>query len=86
MKTIVDNITKQSVYVFDDSEIIKASPNFTLIGSPVVLTITDCNSENTAIIDDVTPPADWVGRKYLYDGAWQLNPDYQERPIAENVE
>lgn len=82
MKTIIDNATKQSIYVFQDFEIIKASPNFTLVGSPVFLTITDCNSENTTIIENVTPPDDWVGRKYLYDGAWELNPDYQERPVS----
>ena len=39
--------------------------------------ICDMNSSNSTIHTGVTPPADWRGSKYLFDGTdWTANPDY----------
>ena len=39
--------------------------------------------ENASVITEVTPPADWVGNKYLVDIdlQWQLNPNYTEPEV-----
>lgn len=38
--------------------------------------IGDLNSTNAVLVENVTPPEDWRGCKYLYDGAWTLNPKW----------
>lgn len=39
--------------------------------------IADLNSDNAVVYENVTPPADWDGDKYFFDGqSWSLNPDY----------
>lgn len=74
MKTLIDNKTKQSRYVWaDDAEVV--------VQADMVLTpnlhILDMNSTNATLIENVTPPEDWVGCKYLYNaGAWTLNPNW----------
>ena len=41
--------------------------------------ICDMNSSNAAVYTGVTPPEDWRGGKYLFDGTdWTTNPDYIE--------
>jgi hypothetical protein len=77
MKTLVKNGI--SLYVFDDSEVLKIGNKKTVVGEPVKLIIMDCGSNNSNMHTDVTPPADWQGGKYLFDGTtWTLNPDWSE--------
>lgn len=64
MKTIIENSTKLSKYIFEDADVITQelyqtiTPNFN---------IGDLNIDNSTIIENVTPPIDWVGNKYKYE-------------------
>ena len=43
--------------------------------------ICDMNSSNSTVHTSVTPPGDWKGGKYLFDGTdWTANPDYVAPP------
>jgi len=65
MKTITFNSNNASAYVFEDTEQVTFStenitcPNF-IIG--------DLNSTNATMHTEVTPPEDWMGGRYVYDG------------------
>ena len=76
MKTIIENSTNQSKYIFEDNIAITqdlyktTTPDF-IIG--------DLNFDNSTLVENVTPPTDWVGCKYLFvNNEWVLNPDYIE--------
>lgn len=79
MKTLVFTETKESKYIWEDSEIIiltetqTNAPNFFIM---------DLNSTNAVLVENVTPPADWRGCKYLYDGAWTLNPKWVDPSVV----
>lgn len=82
MKTLVkDNI---SLYVFEDTEVVNVGADKTIIGDPAQLIVSDCNSTDTVLHENVTtPPEDWVGWKYLYiDGVWSLNPKWRDIPSS----
>jgi len=82
MKTIIENATNLSKYVFEDD----AAVTFTAanIETPNFI-IADLNSENATMVEGVTLPEDWAGCKYTYaDGAFALNPDWTDP--AEAVE
>lgn len=82
MKTLVKN--NKSIYLFEDSEIINITSTNIVIGKPPTLIIGDCNSSNTTLYTQVTPPADWQDHKYFYDGnTWSLNPDWVDPAILE---
>lgn len=80
MKTIINNETRESKYIFEDSVELEffsdriETPNFI---------IADLNMDNASVITEVTPPADWVGNKYLIDIElqWELNPNYAEPKV-----
>lgn len=76
MKTIIENATNQSKYIFEDNvELILAE---TRITTPSFI-IGDLNSNNSTIIENITPPNDWKGCKYLFvNNTWELNPNYIE--------
>ena len=76
MKTIVRLDTNVSLYIFDDNQVVNIQDNQTVIGDPVIMCIADCDSSNVVLFENVTPPADWYGHKYLYtvDNGWELNP------------
>lgn len=77
MKTLTKD--SLSLYLFDDDKALLIEPDKITVGDPAELIIGDCNSGNTVLHENVTRPADWVGGKYLYDGAaWTLNPDWKE--------
>lgn len=65
MKTITFNSNNVSAYTFDDADQVTATtenitcPNF-IIG--------DLNSTNATIHTSVTPPADWMGGRYTFEG------------------
>ena len=74
MKTVVENDTNLSKFIFeDDAEI--------TIGSDCITTpnfrVLDLNSSNASMHENLTPPDDWVGNKYTFDGTtWAANPDW----------
>ena len=76
MKTLIENSTNISKYVFADDI------NVTLEADKIItddFIIADMNSRNSTLADGVTPPDDYIGNKYLYaDSAWVANPDYVE--------
>jgi len=76
MKTITDNNTGLSIYVYGDSD--SVLQNYNNIVSDK-LTIWDRNSGNTTLYTNVTPPEDWEGSKYFFNGTdWAINPSWQE--------
>jgi len=76
MKTIIENATDISKYIFEDD--VEIALDETSITTPGFI-IADMNSSNATVVEDVTPPEDWTGCKYLYaDTEWELNPDWIE--------
>jgi len=87
MKTIVETSTKLCKYLLaDDVKITATSDNIT-VGDPAQFIISDLNSGNTTITENVTnAPKDWTGNKYKLDGTtWSANPDWVD-PEADDGE
>lgn len=77
MQTIVEIATGQSVFLFDDDVAISMSGNSISVGNPIEMSIVDMNASTAILVQNVTAPDDWIGRKYLYqDGKWELNPNW----------
>ena len=84
MKTLVKHGI--SIYVFADSEAVNITSQNIVIGNPETLIISDCTSSDTTLHTNVTPPTDWVGHKYLFNGtAWSANSAYVD-PKAGRVD
>ena len=82
MKTIIENTTNLSKYVFEDDVVVTFTA--TTVVTPDFI-IADLNSENAAMVEGVTIPEDWAGNKYTYaNGAFALNPDWTD-PADEEV-
>lgn len=77
MKTITFKSNNASIYIFDDAvELIVSNENI-VVGNPVQFVIADCNTSNIDLHENVTPPQDWAGHKYLFDGSnWSVNPNW----------
>ena len=75
MKTIIENSTNISKYVFTDDAVVEIFDD--RIETPDFV-IGDMNASNATMYDAVTPPEDWVGCKYLLFGGtdWSANPNY----------
>jgi len=74
MKTLIHNESKLSKYIWADDALVTLGE--TMICTPE-FNIGDLNSANATLVENVTPPDDWAGCKYLYDaGAWTLNPKW----------
>lgn len=83
MKTIVDNEANVSKYIFEDGDSVTMYK--TKINTPRFV-IADLNSTNATMHNGVTPPDDWVGNKYTFDGtSWAINPNWNE-PVEEGSE
>jgi len=77
MKTIIENATSESLYIFDDGKIINILDSKMTVGEPVELMILDCNSTNVSLVENVNPPEDWEGRKYTFDGTtWTVTQEW----------
>ena len=76
MKAIVETGTNLSKYIFDEATELSVTIN--RIVTPHFI-IGDLNSSNSVVHNNVTPPEDWVGNKYTFDGTtWTQNPDWVE--------
>ena len=66
MKTIVDNATNTSRYLFADDKPVNVTATHIEVGDPANLDfiIGDLNSGNATVIESVTEPDDWFGCKY----------------------
>ena len=80
MKTIVDKTTNISKYLLEDDTTISLTAENITVGDPLQFTISDMNDSNSTVHESVaTPPEDWVGNKYKYNGTkWTANADYVE--------
>jgi hypothetical protein len=80
MKTIVENATNLSKYLFDDDKAVDMQAGQINVGDPASLDfiIGDLNSENSTLHENVTDaPTDWIGNKYTYDGTtWTQDPNW----------
>jgi hypothetical protein len=78
MKTVVRKNTNVSLYLLPDSTTVILGESQMQVGSnPVEFYVADCDISNAVLHENVTPPEDWTGGKYLYDaGAWTLNPQW----------
>jgi len=81
MITITFNDSNISVYTFDDDTTVEVTD--TSITCPDFI-IGDMNNTNATVHTEVTPPADWAGGKYIFDGDnWSANPDWTDPVLAE---
>jgi len=82
VKTITQNGTNLSKYLFADDKPVDIQADRINVGSPDNLDfiVGDLNSGNSTLYENVTDaPSDWSGDKYAYDGTtWTQNPDWVE--------
>ena len=79
MKTIIENGTNCSKYLFADDKQVNITATHTEVGDPANLDfiIGDLNSSNCTLVEGVTEPEDWYGCKYHYaDSTWTVGPDW----------
>jgi hypothetical protein len=75
MKTLTKS--NLSLYLFNNDTVLNITATDITVGNPVDFIISDCNSNDTVLHENVTSPEDWVGCKYFFDGVtWTLNPDW----------
>ena len=78
MKTLTHNGSNLSAYIFDDGDTITATEITTTCPDFIIC---DMNTSNSTIHTSVTPPEDWAGGKYFFDGTtWTANSDYVAPP------
>jgi hypothetical protein len=87
MKTLVRSTDNVSLFLWNDSRTVTIDGNGITVSadsdavSPSqkdAFKVIDLNSSNTTLHASVaTPPSDWIGNKYIYNGsAWSANPAY----------
>ena len=64
MKTIVDNTTNVSKYLFADDKAVIMGADVITVGDPVEFIIGDMNSGNATLIEGVSTPEYYFGCKY----------------------
>ena len=84
MKTITLNSNNISAYTFDDAhDLVATGENITC---PHFI-IGDLNSTNATIHTGVTPPADWQGGRYTFDGTtWAEVAGWVDPKVAQVAE
>tara|TARA_R110000803_G_scaffold49619_2_gene103235 strand:- start:736 stop:999 length:264 start_codon:yes stop_codon:yes gene_type:complete len=76
-KTIVENSSGLSKFVYADDMAVSMQSDKIVIGDPEVLIIGCHNSGDSTLHENVTAPADWYGNMYTFDGTtWAENPDF----------
>lgn len=74
MKTIVENSTNESKYLLSSDTAVQMLDQSIVLPTFIV---GDLNASNATLYKNVTPPEDWIGCKYLFDGTdWTLNPNW----------
>jgi hypothetical protein len=75
MKTLLENEARVSKYLFNDDAVVTLNEsNIEFLGEVVD---TELNSSNSTLVSEVTPPDDWIGKKYIYteERTWIQNPN-----------
>ena len=86
MKTIVENATSLSKYLFDDTEVVVLNEDNIVVGDPPKFIIGDLNGSTVTVYENVNAPDDWTGNKYTFDGTdWTLNPDWADPTAPEEL-
>jgi hypothetical protein len=88
MKTIIQNSTNCSKYLFADDKQVVIKDTHIEIGDPANLDviIADMNSSNATLIEGVTEPEDWFGCKYNYvNDAWELCEGWVDPRLKEDL-
>ena len=70
MKTITENSSKLSKYLFEDSKAVTMESDKITVGDPSSpdFYIADLNSDNATLTENVTDaPENWMGNRYTYD-------------------
>ena len=84
MKTIIENGTNISKYMFANSVAITMGADF--ITTPDFI-IGDMNTSNCTLVEGVTAPTGWAGCKHTFDGTtWAANPDWVEPEESDDPE
>jgi len=90
MKTLIRNTDNVSLFLWNNdrsvtitSDSITVAADSSAISPPSkkgAFVVADLNSSNTTLHTSVaTPPSDWEGNVYCYNGtAWNANPNYSE--------
>lgn len=83
MKTIVNNETNVSHYLFPQTETVNIFADRIEVGNPIRFAIGDLNSSNSTLVQNVTEPDDWYGCKYTYTATegWVAVPDWVDPRI-----
>lgn len=80
MKTLVFNDSNVSAYIFEDSDTVTVTATETTAPNIVVF---DMNSTNATLHTNVTPPDDWTGGRYTFDGTTWTQVSGWKKPIDE---
>lgn len=67
MKTLLKD--GKSVYMLDDADTVTITADMVEVRGTKDFNIGDMNSGNAVLHEGVTPPADWKGGKYAFDGS-----------------
>tara|TARA_Y100000401_G_C8201625_1_gene163879 strand:- start:21 stop:290 length:270 start_codon:yes stop_codon:yes gene_type:complete len=72
--------TKRVKYVYADDKALTVTTTEITVGDPPELIISDLNSGNSTVIENVTNvPSDFFGDKYDYDsGTWTKRSDWND--------
>ena len=75
MKTLVENSSKLSKFIFEDADVVTMEERRIVCPKFIIA----CHNQNdSTMYEGVTPPDDWAGNKYTFDGtSWTLNPDWK---------
>ncbi len=80
MKTIIENATNCSRYLFAEDKQITITSECIEVRNPndLIFSIFDLNSGNATLIEGVSTPDDWYGGKYTCsaDGTWTAVADW----------
>ena len=75
MKTLTENT--KSLYIFEDDKHLDLAGDDIIVGSPVEFIVANLGAGASTLHPNVTPPQDWAGGKYFFDGTtWTLDPDW----------
>lgn len=75
MKALAMKDSGAVVAVFNDDRQVFLLQDSVQVGDPVEYYIGFCNSENSKLYENVTPPAGLQTYEYVFDGSsWSLNP------------
>lgn len=77
MNILVENDTNIVRYIDYDFMLFN---NSTVVskGGELKFIVHDMNATNSTLLTVSDAPEDWDNGKYLYDGGWLLNPDWEE--------